>query len=121
MTSENLTPPADLSRLKTITLIVYLLQAVGLLFAFPFVIAIMINYIKRDDVQGTWLASHFRWQIRTFWYSLPWFIVGFLTYWLIIGWIMIGVVAMWVIYRILKGWLNLYDLKSMYASESPPT
>ena len=110
----------DLRRLKNITMVIYVLQAVSFLFIFTFVIAVMINYIKQDDVRGTWLASHFRWQIRTFWFSLPWFLLGVLTYVFIIGWIIIGVVSLWVIYRLLKGGLNLYDGKSMYASVASP-
>lgn len=106
-------PQADLQPLKTITTVVYALQAVGLLLAFTYVIAVMINYIKRDDMRGTWLESHFRWQIRTFWYGLLWFLLGILTYIIIIGWIILAVTAIWVIYRILKGWLNLYDNKPM--------
>lgn len=103
----------DLQRLKNITMAVYALQAVSFLFVVTFVIGVMINYIKQDDVQGTWLESHFRWQLRTFWFSLPWFVLGVLTYIIIIGWVIIGVTALWVIYRILKGWLNLYDNKPM--------
>ncbi len=105
---------SDLQRLKNIAMLVYALQAVSFLFVITFVIAVMVNYIKRDDVRGTWLESHFRWQIRTFWFSLPWFLLGVLTYVFIIGWAIIGVTVLWLIYRILKGWLNLYDNKPMY-------
>ena len=107
--------PDELKRLKNITMAVYALQAVSFLFVITFVIAMMVNYIKQDDVRGTWLESHFRWQLRTFWFSLPWFVLGVLTYIFIIGWIMIVVTALWLIYRILKGWLNLYDNKAMYS------
>lgn len=110
----------DLRRLKNITMVIYILQAVSFLFIITFVIAVMVNYIKQNDVRGTWLESHFRWQIRTFWFSLPWFLVGVLTYVFIIGWIIIAVVSLWVIYRILKGGLNLYDDKPMYASAASP-
>ncbi|MDH5511816.1 MAG: hypothetical protein OEY27_01240 [Gammaproteobacteria bacterium] len=105
----------DLRRLKNICMTVYVLQAVSFLFVITFVVAVMIDYIKLDDVRGTWLESHFRWQIRTFWFSLPWFVLGVLTYVFIIGWVIIAVVSLWVIYRILKGGLNLYDGKPMYA------
>ncbi|HEU5339372.1 MAG TPA: hypothetical protein VFU39_08810, partial [Sulfuricaulis sp.] len=98
-----------------------ILQGVSFLFIITFVIAVMVNYIKQDDVRETWLESHFRWQIRTFWFSLPWFLLGVLTYVFIVGWVIIGVVSLWVIYRILKGGLNLYDGKPMYALPvSPP-
>ena len=111
---------SDLQRLRNITMVVYALQAVSFLFVITFVIAVMVNYIKQDDVRGTWLESHFRWQIRTFWFSLPWLVLGVLTYIFIIGWVIIGVIALWLIYRILKGWLNLYDGKPMYVSVASP-
>ncbi len=110
----------DLRRLKNIAMVVYVLQAVSFLFVVTFVIAVMVNYIKQDDVRGTWLESHFRWQIRTFWFSLPWLLLGVLTYVFIIGWVIIGVVSLWLIYRILKGGLNLYDGKPMYVSPASP-
>ena len=65
------------------------------------------------DPRGTWLESHFRWQIRTFWLGLPWFILGFLTYIFIIGWFVLVAAALWLIYRILKGWLSLNDGKPL--------
>jgi uncharacterized membrane protein len=105
----------DLRRLKNLAMVVYVLQAVSFLFVVTFVIAVMVNYIKQDDVRGTWLESHFRWQIRTFWFSLPWLLLGVLAYVFIIGWVIIGVVSFWLIYRILKGGLNLYAGKPMYA------
>ncbi|MCR4301944.1 MAG: hypothetical protein NUV51_10065 [Sulfuricaulis sp.] len=111
----------DLKRLKNITMVVYVLQGLILPFAITFVIAAMLNYIKRDDVRGTWLESHFRWQIRTFWFSLPWFLLGMLTKIIIIGGPIFGVAWLWLIYRVLKGGLNLYDGKPMYvAVASPP-
>jgi len=119
MTTDN-TRLDDLKRLKNITMVIYILQGVSFLFIITFVIAVMVNYIKQDDVRGTWLESHFRWQIRTFWFSLPWFLLGVLTYVFIIGWVIIGVVSLWVIYRILKGGLNLYDGKPMYALPASP-
>ena len=111
----------NLKRLKNIAMTVYVLQALIWPFVITFVIAVMINYIKQDDVRGTWLESHFRWQIRTFWFSIPWFLLGALTYVFIIGWFIVGVTWLWLIYRVLKGALNLYDGKSMYTStELPP-
>ncbi|MBI3569976.1 MAG: hypothetical protein HY082_02570 [Gammaproteobacteria bacterium] len=115
MTPDDTSHTADLQRLRNITVAVYALQAVSFLFVITFVVAVMINYIKSDDARGTWLESHFRWQIRTFWFSLPWFVLGVLTYIFIIGWIILAVTAIWLIYRVLKGWLNLYDNKPMYS------
>ncbi len=87
------------------------------LFGLPSIIAVIMNYVRRSDVHGTFLESHFRWQIRTFWFALlwvvlvtalsaPWMLVliGFVTWW--IGCVCVGI---WVIYRILRGWLALRD------------
>ena len=57
---------------KSLTTIVYALYAASLVFGVTCLVAIIINYVKRDDVAGTWLESHFRWHLRTFWYSLAW-------------------------------------------------
>ena len=99
--------------LKTLTLVIYVLYALSLVIGISAIVAIVLNYIKRDEVQGTWLESHFRWQIRTFWWGLLWSVVGALTWIILIGWIVWGVAAVWFIYRIAKGWLNLNDNKPM--------
>ncbi|MDD5359320.1 MAG: hypothetical protein PHI79_04380 [Sulfurovaceae bacterium] len=103
---------------KNITLIVYGLQLIGVLTGgIAFIVAIVLNYIKRDDVAGTFLESHFEWQIRTFWTSLIWGIVGFvmaITIFLLpAAWIIWFVVMVWVIYRAIKGLLNLLENKPM--------
>ncbi|MCU7932303.1 MAG: hypothetical protein KZQ90_16000 [Candidatus Thiodiazotropha sp. (ex Codakia rugifera)] len=102
---------------KTITQLVYALQAASFLFVITFLIAVVINYVKKDDVENTWLASHFRWQIRTFWYSLLWIAVGFLTTLIVVGYIVLFANTIWLIYRIVKGWLRLADDKAMYTTD----
>ncbi|MGR9052691.1 MAG: DUF4870 family protein, partial [Gammaproteobacteria bacterium] len=72
------------------------------------------NYLKRDDMAGSWLESHSLWQIRTFWFSLLWSFLGVLTVPLLIGWIILPVNVVWFVYRIVKGWLWLNDNKPMY-------
>ena len=87
----------------------------------PSIIAVILNYVKRSDVRGTWLESHFRWQIRTFWYGLLWvglcvlFIVVTLGIGLLIAWLPLLVVSFWFIYRIIRGWLALKDGRPTYA------
>ena len=108
----------DLRSLKNITTVVYALQAVSFLFGITYFVAIILNYVKQDDVRGTWLESHFRWQMRTFWFSLPWFVLGFITFFIVIGYFILFANALWIVYRIVKGWLNLNDGKPMYAYES---
>lgn len=107
-------PDMGLRQLKNITTAVYALQAGSFLVGFTSVAAVIINYIKREDVRGTWLASHFRWQIRTFWFALLWAALGGLTVLLGIGFAILAVTGLWVIYRIAKGWLRLSEGKEMY-------
>ena len=93
------------------------------LFSLPSIVAVVMNYIRRDRVRGTFLESHFRWQIRTFWYALLWVavaavlsvplmlvVVGFITLWLAA--VAIGV---WVLYRVVRGWTRLSSRQPMYA------
>jgi uncharacterized membrane protein len=87
-------------------------------FGLPSIIAVIINYLKRDEVRGTFLESHFRWQIRTFWFGLLWCLIGGFMFITFIGipialMIFIGA-GVWVIYRITRGWLALRDRKPMY-------
>jgi len=91
--------------------------ATAFLFGVPSIIAVVMNYLRRDDARGTWLESHFSWQLRTFWFALFWVVlvfllslplflvlVGFLTF--PVGIIIVGI---WVIYRVARGWLKLKD------------
>jgi uncharacterized membrane protein len=87
----------------------------------PSIIAVILNYIKQSEARGTWLESHFRWQIRTFWFGFLWislcvlFILGTLGIGLLIAWLPIAVLTVWFIYRIARGWLALRDNRPMYA------
>ena len=87
----------------------------------PSIIAVILNYVKRSDVRGTWLESHFRWQIRTFWFGLLWvglcaiFVVITFGIGLLVAWLPLGVVALWFVYRIARGWLALSSRRPMPA------
>ena len=87
------------------------------IFGLPSIIAVIMNYVRRGESRGTWLESHFRWQLRTFWFAVLWVLilalislplllvlVGLLTF--PIGLALIGI---WVIYRVARGWLTLRD------------
>ena len=120
--------------LITVVHLVYALHAVSLLMGivttativgafltgWPSIIAVIINYVKRSDARGTWLESHFRWQIRTFWFGLLWvalcmlFVVLTLGIGMLIAWLPLGIVGIWFIYRIVRGWLALVDRRPMY-------
>ena len=99
---------------KMITRVVYALRAASYLLGVTIFIAVIVNYVKKSSVQGSWLESHFRWQIRTFWFSLLWSVIGFITFYIGVGYLVLGADMIWVIYRILKGWLRLEDGKEMY-------
>ena len=83
----------------------------------PSIIAVILNYVKRSEVRGTWLDSHFSWQIRTFWYALLWLALGGILFVTLVGipaaivlWLGTGI---WVLYRIIRGWLALSSQKAM--------
>jgi uncharacterized membrane protein len=99
---------------KNVAAAVYALQALSFFIGLTYIAAAVVNYVKLADIQGTWIESHFRWQIRTFWFSLLWALVGYVTLLLLIGWLVLAADAVWVIYRIVKGWLYLNNDKPMY-------
>jgi uncharacterized membrane protein len=78
------------------------------------IVAIVINYVKNGDVAGTFLESHFRWQIRTFWFGLLWGVLGVIASLVVVGWFVLVANVVWIIYRIVKGWLLLNDNRAMY-------
>src|SRR5215475_4613840 len=123
MTGTRIAFAEPASSLITATHVVYGLHAFSLLTGivgaatvvgafltgWPSIIAVIVNYAKRSQARGTWLESHFRWQIRTFWFGLLWvvlcglFIVATLGLGLLVAWIPLGFVAIWFVYRIARG------------------
>lgn len=90
----------------------------GFVFGLPSLIAVFLNYLKRSDVKGTWLESHFTWQIRTFWFTLLWLVIAGLVMLTLIGipfaaWVMIPVLGLWVGYRVVRGWLALAGVRAV--------
>jgi uncharacterized membrane protein len=101
----------DEKELKTLATVVYALQAAGFFVGLTWIVAVVLNYVKRDEVRGTWLESHFAWQIRTFWWGLLWAVVGGILVLVVVGFAVLFADAVWIIYRIVKGWLNLSENK----------
>ncbi len=99
---------------KNVAIVVYALQALSFFFGMTYLAAVIVNYVRRSDVSGSWLESHFRWQIRTFWYSLLGWLVGVILLEVLVGWVIISATAVWVLYRVIKGWLYLNEGKPMY-------
>jgi len=83
----------------------------------PSIIAVIINYVKRGDARGTWLDSHFGWQLRTFWYAVIWVVLAGLLILTVVGipfaWVLLVAVGLWVLYRIIRGWIALTEARPM--------
>jgi len=94
--------------------IIYALQAASFVFGLTAIVAIVLNYLKADLVQGTFVESHFRWQRRTFWFGLSWSVIGALTFAFVIGYFILLFTSIWLIYRIVNGWLKLSQNLPMY-------
>lgn len=97
------------------------------IFGVPSIVAVIMNYMRRSEVRGTWLESHFRWQIRTFWFALLWVVGASLLFgpfvlilvglpFLIVSYLLIG---LWVTYRIARGWLALRNGRALPGSPPP--
>ena len=133
--AENIEIPTQPApALVNVTHLVYALHALSLLigitsaatiigafvFGLPSIIAVVINYMKREEARGSFLESHFRWQIRTFWFALLWCMIAAMMFATFIGIPLALAVffaaGVWVIYRTGRGWLALRDRKSMYAN-----
>jgi len=90
-------------------------------FGLPSIIAVIMNYARRSETHGTWLESHFRWQIRTFWFSWLWIlvvsIIAALLLILLIGFVIAivgyALIGAWIIYRVARGWLALREGRPM--------
>lgn len=119
------------SGLVTITHVIYGLHAftvvsglltpmfivTAFLTGWPSILAVVLNYIKRGEVRGTYLESHFRWQIRTFWFALLWVVLSLLLAATLIGipmaFVLATIAGIWVFYRVVRGWLRLNDKREM--------
>jgi uncharacterized membrane protein len=93
------------------------LVVTAFLTGWPSIIAVIINYVKRSEARGTWLYSHFSWQLRTFWFALLWLAVGGVLFATVVGipfafvlWIATGI---WVLYRLIRGWLALGSRRAL--------
>ena len=120
--------------LVTVAHLVYALHSLSLLigittaatiigafvFGVPSIVAVIVNYVKRSEARGTFLESHFRWQIRTFWFALLWCVIGGMLFVTFVGipfaLAIFFAAGLWAIYRIARGWLALRDRRPMYTN-----
>ena len=81
------------------------------------IVAVIVCYVKRNEAAGTWVASHFTWLIRTFWWSFLWGALGFMLWFTLIGipiaWAIWVACAIWVIYRVVRGYLLFKDSRAI--------
>ncbi len=125
---------ARVASAKNLATVVYALQAASVIVGITVFVAVIINYVKMDEARGTWVESHFRWQIRTFWLSLLFGCLAFVAGLLLLGVFGLSVAAesdvlagstaglgmlgilvipfamfVWYVYRVVKGWLRLNE------------
>ena len=101
-----------LPRLKKMAATVYLCQALTFMLAgLPLLVSVVINFYGRNDVQGTWLESHFNWQIQTTWITLAGFALSGITFAMGLGFFILLITVVWLVYRITIGWYALNDEK----------
>ncbi|MET0660153.1 MAG: hypothetical protein ABW110_18580 [Steroidobacteraceae bacterium] len=134
--NESLSRAAAPQALVNYTHFIYALHAAGVLigvftaagvltsflFGIPSIVAVVMNYARRGETQGTWLESHFRWQIRTFWIAAAIGLVSFMVsaplmlvlIGFVLWWALVTLTGMWVFYRVLRGWMRLRDGREMY-------
>ncbi|HEX2188365.1 MAG TPA: hypothetical protein VHG51_05675 [Longimicrobiaceae bacterium] len=124
----------QVSSARGLATIVYALQAASVVVGVTMLAAVILNYVKMDEARGTWVESHFRWQIRTFWLGLLWGVILFVLL-LLLGLGTAGAAAVgsdagaaggalsvmavgalgglgifvWFVYRVVKGWLRLSE------------
>lgn len=107
--------------LHALTVVTGILTPVFIVTAFltgwPSLLAVVLNYVKRADTRGTYLESHFRWQIRTFWFALLWLMLSWLLVLTLIGipvaFVLASLAGLWVLYRVIRGWLRLNSHQPM--------
>lgn len=114
MDNFTITAQHDDRAARQITLITYILYGLSFFVGVTAIVAIIINHVKLEDLRGTLYESHFRWQIRTFWWGLLWTVIGMALVWALgLGFLVLGVLWVWWIYRMVRGILNWTERKPM--------
>ncbi len=109
-------PDTERDNLRVLTHVMYGLHTASWFSAGIFsVIAMVLNYAKRPDLPDSFFRSHFRWQARSFWFTLLWLALTMPLFLLfvvpgVIAWALVG---FWYLYRFVRGWLNLAEGRPM--------
>ena len=111
----NVPRPVDRQGLVTLTHVMYALHTASWFSAGIFsVIALILNYAKRPDLPNAFYESHFRWQARSFWFTLLWLVLAAPLWLLVIpGWLAYAVIGLWYLYRFIRGWLAFAENRAM--------
>lgn len=103
--TEQTSDSEKLQSLRKLTVAVYICQILAFAFAgLPLLVGAVINFIKQDDVKGTWLESHFDWQVKTVWIALAGMALAGVTFELGIGFFVLIATILLMVYRIVVGW-----------------
>ncbi|MCP1659602.1 DUF4870 family protein [Neisseria perflava] len=94
-------------------MVIYGLYALSLLVGFSSVVGVILAYVKREDMRNSLYENHITYLIRTFWLSLAGYVIGGLTIWLGVGAVVLFIVSIWFIYRVVAGFVKLYDGKTV--------
>jgi uncharacterized membrane protein len=97
----------------TVVHFIYALYAASIINGLTALIGVIIAYVKRSEAAGTWLESHYEWQIRTFWWGLLFMVIGGVTAFVMIGFLIMFAAGVWVIYRVVKGWVRLNQSRAL--------
>lgn len=112
MSQHSQSVDANVESERAVVLVAYVLHLIGSVTAVPSLVGLLLNYLKRNEVDEL-LASHHRWMIRTFWWGLLWVVIGAVTTVLLVGWLVLGLVWLWYVYRHVLGLIRLANGESM--------
>ncbi len=118
--TSDITCEQRIQEAKKWAMIVYALQAASFVIGVTYIAALMIDYLKAPIAKGTWVESHFTWQIRTFWFSLLWGVLAAISMMWMVGMVILTADILWMVYRIVVGWVRLTDNKPAYPEGIPP-
>lgn len=99
---------------KKWAMIGYALQAASFVVGISYIAALIVAYLKRPEARGTWVESHYLWQIRTFWYSLLWGILAAIAWMWMAGVVILIATLIWITYRVVVGWIRLSENQPAY-------
>lgn len=107
---QSIEPNSADKSLKTYVTIVYACLLAGwLLGGMTAIVGVILNYATKEKVIGTIYESHYKYQVRTFWFGLLWMIVGVISSFILIGYFVLFANSIWISYRAIKGFMKLQD------------